>query len=132
MSDLGPPVPPPGPRPADLVFPFAEARAALVAIEAALDDLGGCVRDHEAAADVVCRDFEGRSREGFERGLAGVLGQLAVRRRQLGEDADHLRAVLADAARRRAEREQQQRTWHEHARAHEADRAARRDAPRVG
>jgi hypothetical protein len=123
-----PPVPHPGPRPGDLTFPVAEARAALAAIEHELDDLAACVGDHDAAAVEVCQGFEGRSRTSFEAGLTDVLSRLAVRRQQLAEDADELRRWLAEAGRLRAQREAQQRAWHERMRAYDADQGARRRA----
>jgi hypothetical protein len=120
------PVPPPGPRPADLTLPFAEARAALAAIEDELDDLAGCARDHEAAAVEVCQGFEGRSRAAFEPWLGDVLGGLALRRGQLADDADALRRWLAEAQRLRADRRAQQRAWTERQQAWSVDQAARR------
>jgi hypothetical protein len=125
------PVPHPGPRPGDLTLPIAEARAALAAIEHLLDDVGACVRLHDAAAAEVGQGFEGRSRTNFESWLVEVLARLASRRQQLADDADELRRWLADAERCHAERAASQRAWHDRLRAHEADQRARRRTERV-
>jgi hypothetical protein len=128
MTTLPPPVPHPGSRPPDLVFPFAEARAALRAIEGEVDDLTGCARDHEHAAVEVCQGFEGRSRDAFDARLSQALAQLAVRRQQLADDADQLRHLLAEAARRDADRQREQQRWATRLREYEADRARRSEA----
>jgi hypothetical protein len=126
-----PPVPHPGPRPGDLTFPVAEARAALAAIEDELDDLAGVARDHDAAAVEVCQGFEGRSRVAFETWLGDCLSRLATRRQQLAGDAESLRRWLAEAERLRAQREAQQRAWADRQRAYAADQDARRRAAQL-
>lgn len=103
--------PHPGPRPEAFTFPFAEGHAALVSMEAELDDLAACVRVHEDAGGELCAITEGASAQAFEAWLASALARLRVERQQLADDVDALRARLALAEQQRADREQAIRTW---------------------
>jgi hypothetical protein len=118
----------PGPQPASFEFPFAAARAALRAIEAAMEQLQTLVRRHESAYADAAVDFEGRTRQQFEAALELSLTQMTEHVRALQQQADDLSADLAAAERRQATAEADRRRWRadlERWRAAEREGAAR-------
>jgi hypothetical protein len=104
-------VPHPGPQPPPFEFPFAEARAALDAIEALVDALSRGARAHEQAAALPPRAFEGASRDAHERWSADVLDELRGQRSLLDDDAAHLRHRLLTAHHAQLDRERARAGW---------------------
>lgn len=104
-------VPHPGPQPRPFEFPFAEARAALATIESLVAALSACAREHEQAAALPRRSFEGASRDAHERWLADVLDELRGQRSMLEDDAAYLRHRLLVAQHARLDRERARADW---------------------
>lgn len=94
-------VPSPGSRPDDFRFPFAEANAALVAIEDAVAELQAMVAVHEGAVTGAHVDFEGETRTGFDQGFTALLGQVDAGVRRLESQHDQLADDIDEARRRR-------------------------------
>jgi hypothetical protein len=101
----------PGPEPALFEFPFAAARQALAATEAAIEQLLAMVRRHETTYAAAVVDFEGRTREQFEAALELTLAQVGEHVRALQQQADDLSADLAAAERKQATSEADRRRW---------------------
>jgi len=90
-----------GPRPEEFTFPFAEARAALVAIDDAVAALRELVDVHERAVAEVRVGFAGQTRVGFDRGFDDLIGRVRASASALEAQRDELEADLATARRRR-------------------------------
>lgn len=97
-----PTVPPhPGPRPADFEFPFAEARAAIEALDACAERLVETVGTHRDAAAHARVDFEGDTRQEFDRTLQDTTEDLDRVVQRLREQAGDLEETVTLAEQRR-------------------------------
>ncbi len=94
-------VPDPGPRPEEFAFPFAEADAALAAIDQAVTELLGMIQVHEQAVGGARVDFEGETRRSFDRGFAELLAQADGGVRRLEDQRDQLEGDIEQAHRLR-------------------------------
>jgi hypothetical protein len=97
-------VPHAGSRPDDFRFPFAEANAALAAIEDAVAELQAMVAVHEGAVAGARVDFEGETRTSFDQGFTTLLGQVDTGVRRLESQRDQLADDIDEAQRRRQDR----------------------------
>ena len=105
-------VPHPGPQPTPFEFPFAQARAAVDAIEALAEELERTVRRHSDAAEVATRDFHGTTADAFAELLAATLEALGDDVRLLRTHADLLDQDTAVARQRRDDSLEARRRWH--------------------
>jgi hypothetical protein len=122
-------VPHPGPQPPLFEFPFAEARAALDAIESLVAALSSGARAHEQAAALPRRSFDGASRDAHERWLADVLDEVRGQRNLLEDDAAYLRQQLLVAHHAQLDRERARANWRQ---AHQRYLADRRERELLG
>ncbi len=98
---MGEGVPDPGPRPEEFAFPFAEANAALAAIDQAVTELLALIRVHEEAVIGARVDFEGETRRSFDRGFAELLAQVDGGVARLENQRDQLEGDIEQAHRLR-------------------------------
>lgn len=98
---MGEGAPDPGPRPEEFAFPFAEASAALAAIDRAVTELLAMIQVHEEAVDGARVDFEGETRRSFDRGFAELLAQVDGGVRRLEAQRDQLEGDIEEAHRLR-------------------------------
>lgn len=113
----------PGPRPELFEFPFAEATAALDAIEDLVDDLVRLEQRQGDASAAIRVGWEGLTASGFEHHTGVALDRLRGEVRALRHQADQLRADLATARARRDASIEARHAWQ---RRHAAWRAAQR------
>lgn len=130
MPETAPP--PPGPAPRPFVFPFTEAQAAKEAVRALIHELEAIRSRHQAAVGPMRVDFEGSSREAFDRRFEDAMGDLGSVIDQLHDDVDELEADIARAHRRRDEYERELASWQRAERAYADYRAAHPDAVPTG
>jgi Spy/CpxP family protein refolding chaperone len=115
-------VPHPGARPQEIEFPFAAAQAVVAAIDAELDDLAGCARDHEDGAGLALADAVGQSTNAFWQRLGSRLQDLAHRRAELEEQRSQVEALIGRARALEQSRRSEIAAWERRMRDH-------RDAP---
>ena len=118
MSEQGPP--PPGPRPAEFVFPFRAALAAADALEAEVGDLEGLGADHEGCAGEARQGFDGASRASFDAWLAEALRSIDADRAALRADLAALHDAIWEAERSQRAAEEALADWHRRDRAYQA------------
>lgn len=117
--------PHPGPRPDPFVFPFAEARAAQLAMEDLADDLTHLAAVHEREAADARRAWQGTTAFDFDRALAELLWRLRHCIAVLLAQADAVAATSAQARTRLEASEQEQRRWQRRLLVHQQAREAR-------
>lgn len=91
----------PGPRPEEFDFPFAQAAAALGAIEDAAAALADMVSAHERAVTDVRVNFAGQTRDGFDQGFAQLVDRARTAVMALETQRDQLEDDIAAARLRR-------------------------------
>ena len=79
------------------VFPFAIADQAVAAMEDLAARLRGTVDTHDGALTIAHQDFEGETRDQFDRDFTAGMDELLRWARLLDGDADALRATIATA-----------------------------------
>ena len=78
-------------------FPYTVAGQAVAAMEDLAAQLRATVNTHNDALTLAHEDFEGETREQFDRDFASGMDQLSAFARYLDADADELRSTIATA-----------------------------------
>jgi hypothetical protein len=112
------PAPHPGPRPLEIEFPFAAAHAVIAAIDAELDDLAGCARDHEDGAGLALADAVGQTTNAFWQRMGSRLQDLARRRVELEEQRSQVEALIGRARALEQSRSSEIAAWERRLREH--------------
>jgi len=81
------------------VFPYAAAQQALTAMEDLAARLRSVIRTHDDALTSAHQDFEGETRDQFDRDFARGIAELSAFARLLDGDADELRWTISVAHR---------------------------------
>lgn len=79
------------------VFPYATAQQAVAAMEDLATQLRSVVNAHNDALAVAHEDFEGETRDQFDRDFASSMDTLITFARYLDGDARDLRSTIASA-----------------------------------
>jgi uncharacterized protein YukE len=79
------------------VFPYAVAQQAVAAMEDLAARLRATVNAHNDALTIAHEDFEGETRDQFDRDFASAMDMLSTFARYLDSDASELRSTIATA-----------------------------------
>jgi hypothetical protein len=77
------------------VFPYAIAQQAVAAMDDLAARLRSLVHAHDDALTIAHEDFEGETRDQFDRDFATAMDTLSAFARYLDGDADDLRSTIA-------------------------------------
>jgi hypothetical protein len=78
-------------------FPYAIADQAVTAMEDLAARLRSVVNTHNDALSIAHEDFEGETRQQFDRDIAAAMDSLSTFARNLAGEADRLRSAIAYA-----------------------------------
>jgi uncharacterized protein YukE len=79
------------------VFPFAIAQQALGAMEDLATRLRSVVNAHNDALTIAHQDFQGETRDQFDRDFASAMDTLSAFARYIENDASELRSTISRA-----------------------------------